>query len=334
MPAEASAEFHQLGLGPPFTVSAQRGRGLKALLDAALEGLPAGRKSPGEAGGEGIRVAVVGRPNVGKSTLVNRLLGDQRVLASQEPGTTRDSVAVPFTRDGVAYTLVDTAGVRRRARTSDPIEKFSVVKTLQAIDRASVVVMLLDARQGIGAQDARLIGQVIERGRALAVGVNKWDGLAPGERERIRDELDFRLRFLDYVPLHLISARHGTGVGELMQSVQAAHRAAGADLPTPRLTRALEAAVTQHAPTAVRGRRVKLRYAHQGGAHPPRIVIHGNQTGALPAEYVRYLENHFRQTFGLRGTPVELELKTGENPYEGRPKRANKGRPTSRRGKK
>lgn len=314
---EAAAEFYALGLGEPFAVSALRGRGLTEMVDSIYESWPDAEEAEDERPG-GIRVAVVGRPNVGKSTLINRLLGEERVLASEEPGTTRDSVVVPFTRDGVDYTLVDTAGVRRRARVHDAIEKFSVVKTMQAMDQATVVVVLMDARQGVSAQDTRLLGLVVERGRALVVGVNKWDGLAPDERERVRDDLDFKLRFLTYVPVRFLSARHGTGVGELMQTVEAVHHAGAADLPTPRLTRVLQDAVEAHAPPAVHGRRIKLRYAHQGGSHPPRIVIHGNQTQALPAEYKRYLENAFRSAFQLQGTPIELEFRTGENPYEGR----------------
>lgn len=318
VPAEAAAEFYDLGLGEPFVISALRGRGLESMVQAVFEGHARPDDDEQEAREDSVRVAVVGRPNVGKSTLVNRLLGEERVLASDEPGTTRDSVAVPFTRDGVDYTLVDTAGVRRRARVHDTIEKFSIVKTMQAIDQATVVVVLVDAREGVSAQDTRLLGLVIERGRALVVGVNKWDGLTPDDRDRVRDDLDFKLRFLKYVPVHLISALHGTGVGELMQRVEEVHRAGAADLPTPRLTRVLEDAVRAHAPPTVHGRRIKLRYAHQGGSHPPRIVIHGNQTQALSSEYTRYLENSFRTAFDLRGTPIELEFRTGENPYQGR----------------
>jgi len=313
---EAAADFHRLGLGQPLAVSAQRGRGLTALLETMFGDW----ESPAEARVEsdGIAVAVVGRPNVGKSTLVNRMLAEERVVASDEPGTTRDSIATPFTRDGVNFTLIDTAGLRRRSRVSEKIEKFSVVKTMQAIDRASVVIVLMDARQSITAQDMRLVRRVIERGRGVVIGLNKWDGMAPEKRENVRNDLDFRLRFLDYAPVHLVSALHGTGVGELLDSAEEIDEAAARDLPTPGLNRVLERALTAHPPPEIHGRRIKLRYAHQGGSHPPSIVIHGNQTEALPRNYIRYLENTFRQAFELHGTPMELVLRSGENPWENR----------------
>ncbi|NJD30614.1 MAG: ribosome biogenesis GTPase Der [Gammaproteobacteria bacterium] len=319
-PELAAADFHQLGFGAPVAVSAAHASGIEALMTRAVEGLPVPEESTDEgtaAAGE-IRVAVVGRPNVGKSTLINRLLGEERLVAFDQPGTTRDTVLVPFERDGQRYTLIDTAGVRRRARVSDAVEKFSIVKTLQAIEEANVVIGVLDAHDTIAEQDASLLGLIAEQGRALVIAVNKWDGIPPDQRDAIRDGLDLRLDFLGFAPVHFISARHGTGVGELMGSVQSAYRAAMRELPTKELTAALEQAVAMHQPPLVRGRRIKLRYAHQGGRNPPVVVIHGNQTQHVPDAYRRYLENHFRQAFRLKGTPMRIEFRTDENPYAGR----------------
>jgi GTP-binding protein len=278
---------------------------------------PAGA-APAATEEQAIRVAVIGRPNVGKSTLINRLVGEDRLIAFDQPGTTRDSVYVPFERDGQAYVLIDTAGVRRRARVHDAIEKFSVVKALQAIEEAQIVIGVLDAQESVSEQDASLLGLIAARGRGLVIAVNKWDGIAPDQREAIRDGLDLRLDFLTFAPVHFISARHGTGVGELIGAVRSAYDAAMRELPTPELTRALEAAVTSHQPPLVRGRRIKLRYAHQGGRNPPVVVIHGNQTEHVPDSYRRYLENHFRRVFRLAGTPMRIEFRTDENPYAGR----------------
>jgi GTP-binding protein len=312
----AGAEFHALGLGQPLTVAAAHGQGVDDLMDVVLEGLPSVEEpAPAE---EGIRVAVIGRPNVGKSTLINRLLGEERVIASEEPGTTRDTVRIPFERDGVRYTLMDTAGVRRRARVDAAVEKFSVVKTLQAIDSAHVVIALIDAQDSVAEQDASLLGIAAERGRALVIGVNKWDILPPEQRDLIRAQLEVRLPFVDFAPVHFISARHGSGVGELMQSVRAAYTAAMRELATPELTRTLEAALAAHQPPLVRGRRIKLRYAHQGGRNPPVIVIHGNQTRDVPEAYRRYLVNVFRKAYHLEGTPVRIEFRSDENPFAGR----------------
>ncbi len=313
-----TAEFHALGLGEVHPVSAAHGRGVRAMMDVILAGLPESTAEPGEEEARGIRVAIVGRPNVGKSTLVNRIMGEERVVTYDLPGTTRDSIYIPFERDGVDYTLIDTAGVRRRAKVREAVEKFSVIKTLQAIDDANVVVMVLDARQGIGEQDATLLGYILEKGRALVIAVNKWDGLERELRERIRDELDRKLPFVDFATIHFISALHGTGVGELFDSIQTAYRCAMAHFDTPRLTRLLEDLVSAHPPPLVRGRRIKLRYAHQGGRNPPRIVIHGNQTERVPDSYRRYLVNGFRKHLRLKGTPVRIEFRTGENPYKGR----------------
>jgi GTP-binding protein len=319
-PDIAGADFHQLGFGVPVAISATHKEGIEDLLELALDGVGVAQEQPGEvAAGEGeIRVAVVGRPNVGKSTLINRLLGEERLVTFDQPGTTRDTVFVPFERDGQKYTLIDTAGVRRRARVTETIEKFSIVKTLQAIEEANVVIGVLDAHDTIAEQDASLLGLINEQGRALVIAVNKWDGIDPSQRDAIRDGLDLRLDFLAYAPVHFISALHGTGVGDLMGSVRMAYRAAMKELPTKELTRALEQAITMHQPPLVRGRRIKLRYAHQGGRNPPIVVIHGNQTQHVPDTYRRYLENHFRQTFRLKGTPMRIEFRTDDNPFSGR----------------
>ncbi len=266
----------------------------------------------------GIRVAVVGRPNVGKSTLINRLLGEERVLATDLAGTTRDSIFVPFQRNGQDYTLIDTAGVRRRSRVHEVIEKFSIVKTLRAIDVAQVVLLVLDARSGITEQDAHLLGMVLDAGRALVLVVNKWDGLSEQEKEATQRELERRLGFLDFARIRKVSALHGSNVGHLFTDVVEAHASACAELPTSRLTRWLEMAVAQHPPPRAGAGRIKLRYAHQGGRNPPIIVIHGNQTGSLPDHYRRYLEKMFRTQAGLVGTPLRLEFRSGANPFAGR----------------
>jgi len=319
-PDFAVADFHQLGFGAPIPVAAAHVQGIGGLMERALEGLEEASASVDASAADGseIRVAVVGRPNVGKSTLINRLLGEERLVTFDQPGTTRDTVFVPFERDGQRYTLIDTAGVRRRARVSEMVEKFSIVKTLQAIEQANVVIGVLDAHDTVAEQDASLLGLIAEQGRALVIAVNKWDGIAPDQRTAIRDGLDLRLDFLGFAPVHFISARHGTGVGDLMATVRSAYRAAMKELPTKDLTRALEQAIAVHQPPLVRGRRIKLRYAHQGGRNPPVVVIHGNQTQHVPDAYRRYLENHFRQTFRLRGTPMRIEFRTDENPFAGR----------------
>ncbi len=317
----ANAEFHRFGFGEPIAISSAHLIGIEALMERSLEGFQTATdapESPQHSGAEVIRVAVVGRPNVGKSTLINRLLGEERLIAFDQPGTTRDTVEVPFERDGQHYTLIDTAGVRRKSRVSETVEKFSIVKTLQAIDRANVVIGVVDAHDSIADQDASLMGLVAEQGRALVIAVNKWDGIAPNQRDAIRDGLDLRLDFLRFAPVHFISARHGTGVGELMGSVLKSYRAAMCEMPTKELTQALEQALTIHQPPLVRGRRIKLRYAHQGGRNPPVVVIHGNQTQHVPDAFRRFLENHFRATFRLMGTPMRVEFRTDENPFAGR----------------
>ncbi len=313
-------EFHALGLGIPHPVATAHGSGIEDLIEAVLTALPPDTDTSAETD-QHIHVAVIGRPNVGKSTLINRLLGEERLVTYDEPGTTRDSIFVPFEHDGKAYMLIDTAGVRRRARVNDMVEKFSIVKTLQAIDRAQVVIALLDAHAGVAEQDASLLGLAVDRGRALVIAINKWDGLDKDQRGNVRRLIDLRLPFLDFARLHFISALHGTGVGDLMTSVNHAYVAANRELSTPELTHVLEAAVTQHQPPLVRGRRIRLRYAHQGGRNPPAIVIHGNQTEEVPRSYRRYLENTFREAFDLYGTPVRIEFRTGKNPYAGRRKK-------------
>ncbi len=317
--AIAGSEFHGLGLGNPYAVSAAHGDRIAALLEAVLGEfeVEAVEDEPDSDEHE-LRIAVIGRPNVGKSTLINRLIGEDRLVVFDQPGTTRDSVAVPFERNDRKYVLVDTAGIRRRARVSEAIEKFSIVKALQAIEQAHVVIGVLDAHEGVTEQDVSLLGLVLERGRALVVVTNKWDGLSAEQRKKVRDDLDRRLPFLDFAERITISALHGTAVGDLLPAVERAFRAATTDLSTTELTRELEAAVMAHPPPLVRGRRIRLRYAHQGGRNPPIIVIHGNQTERLPEAYRRYLVNRFRKTFKLKGTPVRLTFKTSENPYKGR----------------
>ena len=316
-PGVAAAEFHGLGLGEPVALSAAHRQGLDAVVERALAGRAPPPEEPAAAGGA-IRVCVVGRPNVGKSTLVNRLLGEERMIAFDQPGTTRDAVEVPFEREGQAYVLIDTAGMRRRARVEEGVEKVSVIKTLQAIDDAHVVIGVLDAREQVAEQDATLFGIVAERGRALVIAVNKWDHVATARREELRAELAQRLRFLDFAPLHFISALHGSGVGEMMDSVRAAFAAAMREMPTPELTRVLEAAMRQHQPPLIRGRRIHLRYAHQGGRNPPVIVVHGAQAERTPEDYRRYLGNCFREAFRLAGTPVRLVFRSEQNPFAGR----------------
>jgi len=318
-PVLATADFHRLGLGEPKAVSATHGRGVNDLIDELFSHFQVTDEESEAAESEGgIRVAIVGRPNAGKSTLINRILGDERLVTFDSPGTTRDSIFVPFEQQGRHYTLIDTAGMRRRARVDDVIEKFSVIKTLQAIDAANVVILVLDAHAGVGEQDATLAGHIIERGRALVVAINKWDGLDPEQRDQIKTQFERKLAFLDFAKMHLVSALHGSGVGLLLDEVERAYANATRNLSTPELTRLLEAAVQQHQPPLVHGRRIKLRYAHQGGRNPPVIVIHGNQTESLPDTYRRYLINRFRHELNLLGTPLRLELKSGTNPFAGR----------------
>jgi len=315
----AGAEFHAFGLGAPVAISAAHGEGIDALVVRALAGLPPPEESADEpAADEPIRIAVVGRPNVGKSTLINRLLGEERLVTFDEPGTTRDSVHVPFERHGRRFVLIDTAGVRRRARVEGAVEKFSIVKALQAIDEAHVVIGVIDAHETVVEQDASLFGLVAERGRALLLAINKWDHIPAAQRDDVRNQLALRMPFLDFAPQHFISALHGTGVGELLTAARRAYEAAMRDLPTPELTRVLEQALEAHQPPLVRGRRIKLRYAHQGGRNPPVIVVHGNQVEHVPDAFRRYLMNTFRDAFRLHGTPVRIVFRSDPNPFAGR----------------
>jgi len=320
--AIANSEFHALGLGEPIAVSAAHGDRIGALMDDLLSGFAVEEpeEEPDEVDDEDreLRIAVVGRPNVGKSTLINRMLGEERLVVFDQPGTTRDSVAVPFERNDRKYVLIDTAGIRRKARVHEAIEKFSIVKALQAIEQAEVVISVLDAQEGVTEQDVSLLGLVMERGRALVVVTNKWDGLSADHRKKVRDDLERRLPFLDFAERITISALHGTAVGDLLPAVERAYKAAMRNMSTTELTNELEAAVMAHPPPLSRGRRIKLRYAHQGGRNPPVIVIHGNQTERLPESYRRYLINRFRKAFKLKGTPVRLAFKKGKNPFEGR----------------
>lgn len=312
-----SADFYELGLGDPYVISAAHGDGVADLVDEALDSALAGKP---EAADEdpavrGIRIAIVGRPNVGKSTMVNTLLGEERVIAFDMPGTTRDSIEIPFERDGRHYTLIDTAGIRRKGKVFEAIEKFSVVKTLQSISEANVVLLLLDAQQDISEQDAHIAGFILEAGRALVVGVNKWDGLTSDERDHIKREMDRKLSFLSFAKFHFISALKSTGIAPLVKSIDAAYAAAMVKLPTPQLTRALQEALDHQQPRRKGSIRPKLRYAHQGGQNPPVIVIHGNTLNAIDDSYKRYLEKHFRESFSLVGTPLRIELRSGKNPF-------------------
>jgi GTP-binding protein len=321
-PGVAAADFYSLGLGQAFAISSSHGQGCTELIDQVLAGVEVAEEAPEYA--EAIRVAIIGRPNVGKSTLVNRLLGDERVIASDKPGTTRDSILIPFRKDERDFVLIDTAGMRRRSKVEDLIERVSVAKALQAIDEAHVVILVLDAHDAIAEQDASVLGQALERGRALIIAVNKWDGIADDQREQIRRQLDLKLDFVPFAPKLFISARHGTGVGELVRAVVRAHDAAFRDMSTPRLTQTLEEALQAHQPPLVRGRRIKLRYAHQGGKNPPRIIVHGNQTASVPEAYRRYLANVFRKTFDLFATPVAVDFRSDENPYQNRKRRSGR----------
>ncbi len=318
---EALAEIYRFGAEKIYPTTATHGRGIKPLFEDMLALFP--EAEPAADDGEetldpGIKIAIVGRPNVGKSTLVNRLLGEERVVVYDQPGTTRDSVYIRYERNDEVFTLIDTAGIRRRKNVHETVEKFSIVKTLKAIDDANVVILMLDASEGVVDQDLHLLGHVVDAGRALVVAINKWDGLTDQHKQYVKSELERRLQFIDYAQIHFISALHGTGVGHLYESVRAAYRAATQKLQTHRLTQILEKAVFDHAPPLVNGRRIKLRYAHAGGSNPPLIVIHGNQTADVPRAYQRYLEKTFRRELKLIGTPVRIEFRTGDNPFAGK----------------
>lgn len=318
-PDQALADFYRLGMAELFPITATQGRGVRALLTRVLadfdddddqQALSAASEAE-----TGIKIAIAGRPNVGKSTLVNRMLGEERVVVFDQPGTTRDSVYIPFERHGKRYTLIDTAGIRKRGRTNETVEKFSVVKSLQAIQDANVVVLVADSRTGIVEQDLHLLGYVVETGRALVIALNKWDGMEHDAKEQIKSEIRRRFMFVDFAKIHFISALHGTGVGDLYKSIHKAYDSARMDLQTNRLTKLLEDIVNDHAPPTVNGRRIKLRYAHAGGQNPPIIVIHGKQTDKVPEHYSRYLEKSFRKALRMEGTPLRIELRSDDNPF-------------------
>jgi GTP-binding protein len=316
----AEAEFHTLGLTSPVGIAALNGQGVDELITTLLASFPLDEPT-GDDSQLGPKVAVIGRPNVGKSTLINRLLGENRLITSPEPGTTRDSIHVPCDRDGRPFVLVDTAGIRRRARVTEAIEKYSIVQSLQAIEDAGAVVAVLDARESVTDQDVHLVGLAAERGRALVIAVNKWDGLSGHERRLIEREIERKLDFVPYASFHYISALHGSGIAEVVDAALTAYKNAGAEFPTPRLNRVLMDALQTNPPPIIRGRPARLRYAHQGGRYPPIVVVHGNQVDRLPDHYKRYLENAFRVALKLRGTPVRVELRTNENPYGGERKK-------------
>ncbi|MCK5893524.1 MAG: ribosome biogenesis GTPase Der [Endozoicomonadaceae bacterium] len=320
----AACDFYGLGIGSPHPVAAAHGRGVRSLIEAVLNEFPdAEDVDEGRAVEKGIKMAVIGRPNVGKSTLVNRLLGEDRVVVYDQAGTTRDSVYIPYERFEKRYTLIDTAGVRRRGRVSEKVEKFSVIKALKAMNDANVVILVLDAREGIVDQDLHLLGFVLDSGRALVIALNKWDGMTSDEHQQVKTELERRLSFINFARIHFISAKHGSGVGHLYESVEEAYEAATSRWPTHHLTQTLANAVVSHQPPLVRGHRIKLRYCHLGGMNPPTLIIHGNQTGDIPLSYRKYLENTYRRVLNIMGTPVRIEFKTSENPFAGRKNKLN-----------
>ncbi|HET9046133.1 MAG TPA: ribosome biogenesis GTPase Der [Casimicrobiaceae bacterium] len=320
-PARVTAEFHELALGAPLPISAAHGENVRDMIEIALDFVPQETSEPDADatatvdGTRRVKVAIIGRPNVGKSTLVNAALGEERVIAFDEPGTTRDAIYLDFERSGRAYTLIDTAGIRRRGKVFEAIEKFSVIKTLQAIEDANVVVLVLDAQGGITEQDAHLAGHILEAGRALVVAVNKWDAVPADGRDDVKRDLDRKLAFLSFAQQHFISAREARGIDALFASVDKAFAAAMIRLPTPRLTRTLQQAVQRQQPPRAGLVRPKLRYAHQGGVNPPIVVIHGSALGHVPDAYRRYLEHFFADAFQLRGTPLRIQFKSGVNPY-------------------
>lgn len=316
-PMQAAAEFSPLGYAKPCTIAASQNRGVSQLIQSLLSNWEEWDDLDAETA-TGIKVAVVGKPNVGKSTLINRIIGEERVVVMDMPGTTRDSIYVPFERQGTQYTLIDTAGVRRRKKVKETVEKFSVIKTLQAIDRSNVAILMIDAREGITDQDLHLLGYIIDSGRALIITINKWDGLDDYDKRQIKEDLERRLVFIQFAEIYFISALHGSNVGKLYQAINKAYQSATRKLSTPELTRILDKATHTHQLPLVHGRRIKLRYAHQGGMNPPVIVIHGNQTDLVPKSYQRYLTTAFLEALKLTGTPMRLEFKTGSNPYTSR----------------
>lgn len=322
--AISAAEFHELALGDPLSISSAHGEGVRDLINLVLVDFAPKEDEIRAQDTQSPKVAIVGRPNVGKSTLVNALLGEQRVIAFDQPGTTRDSIYIDLERNGKHYTLIDTAGVRRRGKVFEAVEKFSVIKTMQAIEDANVVILVVDAQDGITEQEAHIAAFILESGRALVVAVNKWDGLNTDQRDWIKREIDRKLQFLDFAKFHYISALKGSGLNQLLQSVDGAYKSAMAKLSTPKLTRVLEEAIQQHQPPISKGIRPKLRYAHQGGSNPPIIVVHGNHVDGVKQSYVRFLEGVFRKAFELSGTPLRVQFKQGENPYA-EPEKPKKG---------
>lgn len=324
----ATAEFHELGLGEPVAISAAHGEGIRHLVNDVLAHFPEAEEEPEE---KHPKFAVVGRPNVGKSTLVNAILGEDRVIAFDSPGTTRDSIYIAFERNGGNYTIIDTAGVRRRSKVDDAIEKFSVIKTMKAIEDANVAVLVLDATQDVSDQDARVAGFVLETGRALVVAINKWEVATEEQKDRIKREMARKLAFLNFAKFHYISALQGKGVGDLFASIDQAYAAAMIKIPTPKLTRVLQLALERQQPPLSGRIRPKMRYAHQGGSNPPVVVVHGNALEHVPASYWRYLEHTFMKLFKLQGTPLRVQFKKSENPFEAkaekeRAKRVHPGR--------
>ncbi|MEH6651150.1 MAG: ribosome biogenesis GTPase Der [Motiliproteus sp.] len=321
-PDVAAADFFSLGLGEALPIAATHGRGVRSLIELVLTDFPEDEEALSEEADErGIRIAVIGRPNVGKSTLVNCMLGEERVVVFDEAGTTRDSIYIPYTRqvgdEEVPYTLIDTAGVRRRKNIKEAVEKFSIVKALQAIKDAHVVVAVMDAHEGLTDQDLHMLGFALEDGRALVIAVNKWDGMTKDDKEQVKTQIDRKLVFADFANIHFISALHGSGVGHLYESINEAYESAMAKFSTNRLTTLLGDVVADHQPPMVNGRRIKLRYAHQGGSNPPLFIVHGNQTDGLSDGYKRYLKNKFIKVLKIKGTPVRFQFKSGVNPYEG-----------------
>jgi GTP-binding protein len=312
--AVVSAEFYELGCGAPCVISAAHGDGVRELVELALASFPDEVDADDQAAA-GPRVAIAGRPNVGKSTLVNTLLGEERVIAFDMPGTTRDAIEIAFERNGKAYTLIDTAGLRRKGRVFETIEKFSVIKTLQAVEEANVVVLMVDASQDISDQDAHIAGFCVEAGRALVVAVNKWDAIDSYHRERVKESIEHKLNFLGFAQVHYISASKGRGISGVLASVDKAYAAAMAKMATPKLTRVLISAVEKQTPPRHGLFRPKLRYAHQGGSNPPIIVIHGNMLEHIPASYTRFLEHYFLEAFKLQGTPLRIQYKSSKNPF-------------------
>ncbi|MCW8934188.1 MAG: ribosome biogenesis GTPase Der [Gammaproteobacteria bacterium] len=310
----AESDFASLGFSESYPIAASHKKGVTQLVEKLLTDWPEWEEDL-DSKYKGIRVAIAGKPNVGKSTLINRMLGEERVVVMDMPGTTRDSIFIPFEHDGKEYTLIDTAGVRRSTKVKETVEKFSVIKTLQAVDQSNVTIIMISAREGITDQDLHLLGYAIDSGRALIIVVNKWDGVDQDKKEQIKEELERRLSFVQFADIYFISALHGSNVGLLYKAINKAYDSATKNMPTSELTRILDNAVQAHQPPTIRGRRIKLRYAHQGGKNPPIVVVHGNQTDLLPKSYVRYLMNYFIDALKLIGTPMRMEFKTSDNPY-------------------